>query len=193
MARRFREGRGRHAGGPGRTLPRPASHSGHEARPRPTLDTRGAGTVHPERREVAVPPPVVSAEAEATAGGVDAPLEILVEPTPPTAAGIRAAARDVPDPDGRSGPTTAQLRRFIKSRPYVPMHELRRRFGLNGHDDDVVRVEVGDQAVWVGLPADAGRMLGDLLRQGDVGCELSVDPASPVVIGVFPMRPVARS
>ena len=34
--------------------------------------------------------------------------------------------------ESQQGPTAAQLRRFIKSRPYVPLHELRRRFELNG-------------------------------------------------------------
>ena len=34
--------------------------------------------------------------------------------------------------DQPAGCTGAQLRRFIKSRAYVPMHELRRRFELNG-------------------------------------------------------------
>ncbi len=97
------------------------------------------------------------------------------------------------DARARSGATPAQLRRFIKSRPYVPLHELRRRFGLNGHDDDVVIVEVEGRDVWVGLPADEGRMLGELIRQGEVGCELSLDPSSPVVVGVYPMRPVART
>jgi hypothetical protein len=93
----------------------------------------------------------------------------------------------------RSGATPAQLRRFIKSRPYVPLHELRRRFGLNGHDDDVVSVDLTDGRIWVGLPPDEGRMLGELIRQGEVGCELSLDPATPVVVGVFPIRPVARA
>ncbi len=31
-----------------------------------------------------------------------------------------------------NGCTAPQLRQFIKSRPYVPMHELRRRFGIDG-------------------------------------------------------------
>jgi hypothetical protein len=96
-------------------------------------------------------------------------------------------------PSSRSGATPAQLRRFIKSRPYVPLHELRRRFGLNGHDDDVVSVDLADGRIWVGLPADEGRMLGELIRQGEVGCELSLDPTTPVVVGVFPIRPVARA
>ena len=90
------------------------------------------------------------------------------------------------------GCTTAQMRRFIKSRPWIPMHELRRRFAINGHEDDVTPVAVGPRTLFVGLPEREGRMLGELLRGGDVGYELSVDPDTPVVIGVFPMRPVAR-
>ena len=88
--------------------------------------------------------------------------------------------------------TQAQLRRFIKSRPYVPLHELRRRFGLNGSDDDVSSVEVDGQLLFVGLPARESGLLGELLRQGDVGYELLLDPTSPIIIGVFPMRPVQR-
>jgi hypothetical protein len=88
--------------------------------------------------------------------------------------------------------TQAQLRRFIKSRPYVPLHELRRRFGLNGADDDVTGVDVDGQRVFIGLPERETGLLGELLRQGDVGYELLLDPTSPLVIGVFPMRPVQR-
>lgn len=88
--------------------------------------------------------------------------------------------------------TQAQLRRFIKSRPYVPMHELRRRFGLNGSDDDVSPVDVDGRRLFVGLPPRECGLLGDLLRQGDVGYELLLDPVSPIVVGVFPMRPVQR-
>ena len=64
--------------------------------------------------------------------------------------------------------TQAQIRRFIKSRSYVPIHELRRRFALAG-------------------------MLGELVFQGDVGYELLLDPTSPLIVGVFPVRPVQRS
>ena len=91
------------------------------------------------------------------------------------------------------GATAPQLRRFIKSRTYVPMHELRRRFGIEGGDDDVTGVEVDrEHRVFVGLPTREGRLLGELFRAGDVGYELSLDPISPIVVGVFPMRPVAR-
>jgi hypothetical protein len=95
-------------------------------------------------------------------------------------------------PEGPGTCTQAQLRRFIKSRPYVPLHELRRRFGLNGSDDDVAPVEVDGHKLFVGLPARESGLLGELLRQGEVGYELLLDPTSPIIIGIFPMRPVQR-
>ena len=88
--------------------------------------------------------------------------------------------------------TPAQLRRFIKSRPWIPMHELRRRFAINGPDDEVTRVEVEGGSLFVGLPAREGQILGDLVRAGEVGYELSRDPTTPVIVGVYPMRPVPR-
>ncbi len=94
----------------------------------------------------------------------------------------------------RAGCTGPQLRRFIKSRAYVPMHELRRRFAIDGADDDVTPVDVDRQTrVYIGLPSREGRLLGELLRSGDIGYELSFDPIAPIVVGVFPMRPVPRS
>jgi len=93
----------------------------------------------------------------------------------------------------RNGQCTApQLRRFIKSRPYVPMHELRRRFGIDGGDDDVTPVRLDPGWVYVGLPNREGSLLGDLLRAGEIGYELSLDPRTPIVIGVYPMRPIPR-
>jgi hypothetical protein len=92
----------------------------------------------------------------------------------------------------QAGCTAPQLRRFIKSRAYVPMHELRRRFGINGGEDDVTGVDMGGSWIYVGLPTREGRLLGELLRGGEVGYELSLDPRTPVVIGVYPMRPVPR-
>ncbi len=92
----------------------------------------------------------------------------------------------------RSTCTSAQLRRFIKSRPWVPMHELRRRFGINGNDDDVTPIQVAGQRLYVGLPIAEGRLVAELLAGGDVGYELSMDPTVPIVVGVYPMRPVPR-
>ena len=113
-------------------------------------------------------------------------------------AGVLAAApwgSEQPGPNGRiigGSCTPAQLRRFIKSRAWVPMHELRRRFAINGSEDEMTLVEVDGSQVFIGLPDREGRILGDFLRGGEVGFELSRDPTSPVVVGVYPMRPVPR-
>lgn len=91
------------------------------------------------------------------------------------------------------GPTAAQLRRFIKSRPYVPLHELRRRFELNGDLDEVSVIELPEQGrVFVGLPGREADFVATLARDGDIGLELCHDPLVPLVVGVFPMRPVSR-
>ena len=68
--------------------------------------------------------------------------------------------------DRPAGCTAPQLRRFIKSRPYVPMHELRRRFAIDGSDDDVTQVDLDGSHVYVGLPQREGSLLGELLRGG---------------------------
>ena len=95
--------------------------------------------------------------------------------------------------DRPAGCTAPQLRRFIKSRPYVPMHELRRRFAIDGNDDDVTQVDLEGSRVYVGLPEREGSLLGELLRGGEIGYELSFDPLAPIVVGVYPMRPVPRT
>jgi hypothetical protein len=88
--------------------------------------------------------------------------------------------------------TAPQLRRFIKSRVYVPMHELRRRFAIDGGEDDVTPVDLGAGRVFLGLPEREASLVGELLRTGDIGYELSMDPIVPIVVGVYPMRPVSR-
>ena len=64
-------------------------------------------------------------------------------------------ADDIGSRNGSSpgqGCTQAQLRRFIKSRSYIPMHELRRRFAIDGEADDVLAVETRERRYWAGLP-----------------------------------------
>jgi hypothetical protein len=73
------------------------------------------------------------------------------------------------------------------------MHELRRRFQINGSDDDVTVIQIGTERLYVGLPDREGRLLGELLRAGDVGYELSQDPPTPIVVGLYPMRPIPRA
>jgi hypothetical protein len=148
--------------------------------------------------------PITDAPA---AGAADHPVSgaaIAFAPAPPLDGTMRPNGH-APEPHGQSpelhghapeppaGCTAPQLRRFIKSRPYVPMHELRRRFGIDGGEDDVTPVDLSTGRIFVGLPPREGGLLGELLRGGDIGYELSLDPRSPVVVGLYPMRPVARA
>jgi hypothetical protein len=141
---------------------------------------------------VADAPPGVASGAPGARRGrdrapVDAPLEPdQVEPRQATATAPASEAEPV------GGCTQAQLRRFIKSRPYVPMHELRRRFELNGSFDDVSPISTDQGCVYVGLPRRESVFIAELLRGGDIGIELSHDPAVPIVVGVYAMRPVSR-
>jgi hypothetical protein len=116
----------------------------------------------------------------------------MIEPTLGPPATAEPIAAELSDGAGAAC-TQAQLRRFIKTRPYVPIHELRRRFALAGGDDDVTGFESAGRRIFVGLPAREARMLGDLVVSGDVGYELLLDPTSPLIVGVFPVRPVQRS
>jgi hypothetical protein len=36
-------------------------------------------------------------------------------------------------------------------------------------------------------------MLGELLGSGEIGYELNMDPGTPIIVGVYPMRPVPRA
>ena len=151
--------------------------------PATRLETRGPGP--------AASGPQPDAEAGDRTARPEPPVAPPVNPGPTT---TMAAASAQPANGDRIGQCTApQLRRFIKSRPYVPMHELRRRFSINGEDDDVTPVRIDPGWIYVGLPNHEGRLLGDLLRTGEIGYELSLDPRTPIVIGVYPMRPIPRN
>jgi len=193
MSRRGRHGRHQQ---PGPTRP---------GGPAPERVTGGVDARPGEARAVApvdtIAPPVAPAEAAdrgpapdriaPPAPVVDRPVESPVVMDSPVA--VADARPPAEAPDGRPTCTTAQLRRFIKSRPWVPMHELRRRFGIWGGDDEVSPMRVADRTLFVGLPAAEAAMMAELLSGGDVGYELSLDPVTPIVVGVYPMRPVPRS
>ena len=209
MSRRSRHGRHANAHAPGA---RPAYHAA-PAPDRPATPANGAApnrveaaaavTVSPDTAAHAPSVSQVVAEGDshpADDAQVAAPVAV---PDASTAAVPAPAPAEAPGANGtrpadaewgapRTTCTTAQLRRFIKSRPWVPLHELRRRFGISGDDDDVSPVRVGDQHLFIGLPPAEARMIGELLSGGDVGYELSLDPTAPIVVGVYPMRPVPR-
>ena len=156
--------------------------------PAPSASTRPVAPVAAET-------PIAAAEpVEADAVRAPAPRSPAGPPPPRRETGN--GVHPTPETDEGSierGATAPQLRRFIKSRAYVPMHELRRRFAINSADDDVTPVDLERRRIFVGLPEREGRLLGELLRGGDIGFELSLDPVTPIVVGVYPMRPVTRA
>ena len=87
-------------------------------------------------------------------------------------------------------PSTSSLRRFITSRPYVTIAELRRRFALD-EPDAITHVAHNGTRAYVGLPEREALKLEDLWQRDEIGFELSVEVHAPVVVGVYPMR-IAR-
>jgi hypothetical protein len=86
-------------------------------------------------------------------------------------------------------PSTSSLRRYLTSRPYVAVGDLRRRFGLDPEAMTVI-ARNGTRA-FVGLPEREATKIQDLWQREEIGLELSVEVHAPVVVGVYPMR-IAR-
>ncbi len=182
--------------------PTPAVAAARTRRRRPTGTVGRAGTVRPGRpirrprtptppRRPSRPSSPRPPAATSPVGGIEA-HEHDAPPRHDANGEVRIPVMDAGPGGPRTTCTSAQLRRFIKSRPWVPLHELRRRFGISGDDDDVSPIRVGHQLLFIGLPPAEARMVGELLSGGDVGYELSLDPTAPIVVGVYPMRPVPR-
>ncbi len=87
-------------------------------------------------------------------------------------------------------PSTSSLRRFITSRPYVTVAELRRRFGLDD-PDAMAHLQRNGTSAWIGLPEREATKLGELWQRDELGMELSVEVRAPVVVGIYPIR-IAR-
>jgi hypothetical protein len=155
----------------------------------PELPTDVAAVVRePAPVQVRAPAPVRAREPEPAPPRPPEPAR----PPDPAPAAAPLGRPDGSGEDLRPTCTVPQLRRFIKSRPWIPMHELRRRFGIYGGDDDVSPIRVGEHTLFIGLPPVESRLMAELLCGGDVGYELSLDPVTPIVVGVYPMRPVPR-
>jgi hypothetical protein len=84
-------------------------------------------------------------------------------------------------------PSTSSLRRYLTSRPYVTVADLRRRFGLDD-PDAMSHLRRNGTAAYIGLPEREAAKLQELWERGEVGMELSVEVRAPVIIGVYPMR-----
>jgi hypothetical protein len=83
-------------------------------------------------------------------------------------------------------PSTSSLRRYLTSRPYIAVADIRRRFGLD--PDAMSRVSRNGTSAFIGLPEREATKLEDLWRRDEVGVQLSVEVNAPVVVGVYPMR-----
>ena len=86
-------------------------------------------------------------------------------------------------------PSTSSLRRYLTSRPYIAVADIRRRFGLDREAMSVV--SRNGTTAYVGLPDREASKLQDLWQRDEVGMELSVEVHAPVVVGIYPMR-IAR-
>jgi hypothetical protein len=86
-------------------------------------------------------------------------------------------------------PSTSSLRRYLTSRPYLAVADIRRRFGLDPEAMSVV--SRNGTTAYIGLPEREATKLQDLWQRDEVGVELSVEVHAPVVVGIYPMR-IAR-
>jgi hypothetical protein len=86
-------------------------------------------------------------------------------------------------------PSTSSLRRYLTSRPYTAVADIRRRFGLE--PDAMSVIARNGTTAYVGLPEREAMKLQDLWQRDEVGVELSVEVRAPVIVGVYPMR-IAR-
>ena len=182
---------------PAEHAPEPGSVSTPTIEPADLTPLEPADLTPPQPADASPPEPAASVAAPPPAvEPASRPMFPPARPRMPAPAierGPRPVANAAEDGSIERTATAPQLRRFIKSRAYVPMHELRRRFVINGGDDEVTPVDLDKRRIFVGLPEREGRLLGELLRGGDIGYELSLDPISPIVVGVYPMRPVTRA
>lgn len=87
-------------------------------------------------------------------------------------------------------PSTSSLRRFITSRPYVTVADIRRRFSLDD-PDAMAHLQSNGTSAWIGLPDREATKLQELWHRDELGLQMSVEVRAPVVVGVYPMR-IAR-
>lgn len=75
---------------------------------------------------------------------------------------------------------------FISSRPYVPMADIRRRFGLATETGTLLHDDEGP--VHIGLPRQAAETLLDLKRKQKVELQYDLEYATRIAVGAYPIR-----
>ena len=73
---------------------------------------------------------------------------------------------------------------FIRSRSYVSVPDVRRRFNMEA-GEEVFPILTSTGRAYIGLPADAAKLLGDLVREGRIGLELRPGLMAKVALGVY--------
>ena len=73
---------------------------------------------------------------------------------------------------------------LIRSRSYISVADVRRRFSVDASDDVTAMIGPGGR-VYVGLPPHQAELLEELWRDGKVGIELAPDLMAPIVTGVY--------
>lgn len=75
---------------------------------------------------------------------------------------------------------------FIRSRSFVSVPDIRRRFNLPCADDEVSAiVTLRDGTAYIGVPSEAARLLQDLVREEKVGLEFESGIVARAVVGVY--------
>ncbi|HEV7215109.1 MAG TPA: hypothetical protein VGP33_08270 [Chloroflexota bacterium] len=98
--------------------------------------------------------------------------------------GDLADAQPVPEQTRRV--KSSSLLWFISSRPYVPMADIRRRFGLQTETGTFLFDEEG--SVHIGLPRQAAETLLDLKRKQKVDFQYDLEYATRIAVGAYPIR-----
>ncbi|HUZ78394.1 MAG TPA: hypothetical protein VMV93_12525 [Chloroflexota bacterium] len=119
-------------------------------------------------------------------------LDIPVERGLPVLyAPLHAAEEDDPEDEGAAPAKGKKLNAgklfwFIRSKSYVPIPEIRRRFEISAAE--MSTIVDGADTLYVGLPEDAASAVATLRRQQKIGIECSPDFSTHVVIGLYPLK-----
>jgi len=99
-----------------------------------------------------------------------------------------AVAEEEPDQAPRKNRrvNSGKLFWYIRTKSYVPIPELRRRFEIPA--DEMGTIHDEDKKLYVGLPQDVADVVANLRRQQKIGIECSADFSTPVVIGIYPLH-----
>jgi len=74
---------------------------------------------------------------------------------------------------------------YIRSKSYIPIPELRRRFEVSS--EEMSTIQDDGRQVYVGLPQDLADVVATLRRQNKIGLETAPEFSAPVVVGIYPL------